>query len=261
MVYTPLECLAVLASTKTICVSHSDAQQARQFRVAPRRKLVTICNGIEPRPFIDATRDGAGAVLRGELGIPESHLVIGNTGRLARQKDNQTLIRAMVPLNALMAGAPSVLLLAGEGPDRQKLEDLIRSLGLSEQVYLLGFRTDIPAFLAGLDVFVNPSLWEGLSISLLEAMAAARPIVTTSILPNAELIEHEITGLLVPARSPEHIAHAIARFVREPDLAQRCASAARQRVLEHYTIDRMFEETWDLYIDLLKQKGPRSMVA
>ena len=120
----------------------------------------------------------------------------------------------------------------------------------------LGFCREIPAFLAGLDVFVSPSFREGLSISLLEAMAAARPIVTTSILPNAELIEHEVTGLLVPPRDPEQVAEAIARFAREPGLAQRCALAARQRVLDHYTLDRMFQETWDLYIGLLKEMQP-----
>jgi glycosyltransferase involved in cell wall biosynthesis len=259
VVYTPFEYLAVLASTKTICVSHADAQQARQFHVAPQHKLVTICNGIEPQPFIDATQNEAGEMMRRELGVPKGHLVIGNTGRLAQQKDNETLIRAMALLKSFTAGAPFILLLAGEGPDRQKLKDLVRSLELGEQVRLLGFRQDIPNFLAGLDIFVNPSLWEGLSISMLEAMAAARPIVTTSILPNAELIEHEVTGLLVLPRSPEHIAQAIARFVREPELAQSCGIAARQRVLEEYTIDRMFQETWDLYLDLLSEKQPEGL--
>jgi glycosyltransferase involved in cell wall biosynthesis len=218
--------------------------------------LVTVCNGIEPGPFIAATKNGSGQALRHELGIPSDHLLIGSTGRLAPQKDNDTLIRAMVSLKSLIADVPFTLLLAGYGSDRQKLEDLVHSLGLSKQVRFLGFRRDIPAFLAGLDIFVSPSLREGLSISLLEAMAAARPIVTTSIAPNAELIEHEVTGLLVPPRSPKRVAEAIARFVREPRLAQRCAIAARQRVMEHYTIDRMFQETWDLYIGLLKEKQP-----
>jgi len=261
MLYTPLLYLAALASTKAICVSHAIAQQARQFHVAPQHKLVTICNGIDPQPLISAAQNGAGSALRHELGIPAHYLLIGSTGRLAPSKENDTLIQAMVSLKSLIPNVPFVLLLAGDGPDRQKLEDLIHSLGLNERVRLLGFRRDIPAFLAGLDIFVIPSRWEGLSISLLEAMAAGRPIVTTSILPNAELIEHEVTGLLVPIRSPEQTAQAIARFVQEPELAQHCASAARQRVLERYTIDRMFEETWDLYIDLLKEKQPEKVSA
>jgi len=261
MLYTPPLYLAALASTKTICVSHATAQQGRQFHVAPQHKLVTICNGIDPKPFISATRDGAGSVLRHEWGIPADCLVIGSTGRLAPYKQYDTLIRAMVHLKSLIAEKPFILLLAGDGPHRQKLEDLIHSLSLNERVRLLGFRRDIPAMLAGLDVFVSPSRCEGMSISLLEAMAAARPVVTTSILPNAELIEQEVTGLLVPVGSPEQIAQAIACFVREPELARHCAAAARERVLERYTIDRMFQETWDLYIDLLKKKRPQSVIA
>jgi glycosyltransferase involved in cell wall biosynthesis len=162
----------------------------------------------------------------------------------------------MVPLKQLLKGRPFALLLVGDGPDRKKLENLATSLGISEEVCFLGFRQDIPKILSALDIFVSPSLWEGLSISLLEAMAAAKPIVTTSILPNAELIQHEVTGLLVPPKSPEQIAKAIVRFVEEPDLAQRCAIAARQCVLEHYTIDRMFQEMWDLYISMLHEKCP-----
>jgi len=256
MLYTPLEYLATLASTKSICVSRAVAQQAGQLHIAPANKLVTICNGIEPAPFIAATKNGAGQAYRHRSGIPSDHLLIGNTGRLAPQKDNDTLIRAMVCLKSLIGSGSFILLLAGDGPDQQKLEDLVHSLGLRRQVRFLGFCREIPAFLAGLDVFVSPSFREGLSISLLEAMAAARPIVTTSILPNAELIEHEVTGLLVPPRDPEQVAEAIARFAREPELAQRCALAARQRVLDHYTLDRMFEETWNLYISLLREMQP-----
>jgi len=255
ILFTPLEYFAALASTRSICVSYAIAQQARQFHTAPQRRLVTICNGIDPQPFIIDNKD-ARERLRRELGIPADHLLIGNTSRLASQKDNDTLVRSMMHLKSLIVDIPFILLLAGDGPDKKKLEDLAHSLGLSDQVHFLGFRKDIPAFLAGIDIFVFPSLREGLSISLLEAMAAAKPIVATSIPSNAELIQHEVTGLLVPPRSPEQIAQAIARFVREPDLAQRCASTARQRVLEHYTIDRMLQKTWDLYVSLLEEKRP-----
>ncbi len=261
ILYTPLSYLAGLASTKTICVSHANAQKAREMHLAPQSKLVTICSGIDPQPFLQATSNGAGEKIRQELSIPADCLLIGNAGRLTPLKDNETTIRAMAHLKSLTGDHPFSLLLAGNGRDRQKLEDLIHSLGLGDRVRLLGFRRDIPAFLAGLDIFVSPSLAEGLSISLLEAMAAARPIVTSSILPNAELIKHEVTGLLVPTRSPEHLARAIARFVREPELARQCASAARQRVLESYSLERMLLETWNLYVDLLTQRRPQSISA
>jgi glycosyltransferase involved in cell wall biosynthesis len=254
--YTPLEYLAVLASSKSICVSHAVARQQGQFHTTPRRKQITICNGIDPRPFIAAIHDGSGEALRKELNISRDSFVIGNTGRLAPQKDNETLIRAMVPLKSILKDVPFVLILAGEGEEKEKLENLIHSLALGDRVRLLGFWKDIPAFLAALDIFASPSLWEGLSISILEAMAAGKPIVATSILPNAELIENEVTGLLVLPKSPEGIAEAIVRIVREPGLGQRCAAAARRRMMEGYTMDRMFKQTWDLYLDLLREKKP-----
>jgi len=254
--FTAIEYLATLASTRGICVSHAIAQEARLRHIAPYSKLVTICNGIDPQPYIAAINNGSGQKLREELVIPRDHLVIGNAGRLSPQKDNQSLIRALNPLKSLLPEKPFILLFAGDGPDRERLEGLTQSLGLSQQVRFLGFIQDVPAFLAAIDIFISPSYREGMSISLLEAMAAARPIVTTLILQNSELVEHEVTGLLVPPNSPERIAQAIARFKREPGLALRCASAARQRVLERYTIDRMFRETLDLYLDLLGRYRP-----
>lgn len=254
IIYTPLEYLATAVSTKAICVSYATEQQAHIHHIAPPSKLKIICNGIEPEPFIAASQNGSRNAFRKDLGFPDNHILLGNTGRLAPQKDNGSLIRAIPFLKSLLPNTPFTLLLAGNGSDRHDLEDLISSLKISEHVSLLGFVEDIPAFLAAIDIFVSPSLWEGMSISLLEAMASCKPIVTTSILPNAELIEHEVTGLIVPPQSPELIANSIARFVQDPDLANNCSTAARLRVLDRYTIDRMFKETFDLYLDSLKKK-------
>lgn len=249
ILYTPLEYLAAMASTKNICVSYAVEQQGLQLHLAPPQKQAVIRNGIDAQPFIDATLNGSRDEFRRKIDYSDGHLLIGNTGRLAAQKDNRTLIRAMEHLKLLIDDIPFTLLLAGDGPDRQELEKLIPSLNLHEQVRLIGFISDIPSFLAAIDIFASPSLWEGLSISLLEAMAAAKPIVTTSIPPNAELIDHEKTGLLIPPRSPEQIAQAIARFVNDPELADSCGNNARNLVEESFTIERMFQETLDLYIE------------
>jgi glycosyltransferase involved in cell wall biosynthesis len=251
LLYTPLEYVATLASTRGICVSNAAASHARSLHLAPQSRLVVIRNGIDPGPF---TSEDARARLsvRRQFSIPNDDLLIGNVSRLAPQKDNQSLIRALVPLRSELGDRRFALLLVGEGPDRQLLEHLSMELGVSHQVYFAGFQEDVPRFLAALDVFINPSLWEGLSISLLEAMAAAKPIVTTNIEPNAELIEDEVTGLLVPPEAPDQLAQAVARFARDPALARRCAVAARHRVLRDFTIDRMLNETWDLYQCLLE---------
>jgi len=252
--FTLLEYLAALASTKSLCVSHVIAQQAQRLHTAPRRKLVTICNGIDPQRFISVSDKAIRIRTRRSLAIPEDHLVIGNTGRLVPEKDNETLIRSLLPLHSLIPESPFTLVLVGEGPERENLENLARSLGLSDKVLFLGFRKDIPALLAAMDIFAYPSLREGLSISLLEAMAAAKFVVASSIPPNAELIQPDSTGLLVPMKSPHHMARAIAWFVQNPRLAQRLAMTARHRVLAHYTLERTLQEAWDLYRKMFKEK-------
>ncbi len=258
ILYTPLEYLASLVSSRAICVSHAVKEEARQLHIAPLRKLAVICNGIEPEPFITATHDNSRETLRRKWGFSDDRVLIGSTGRLSPQKDNVSLVEAMVHLRTLIPGVPFSLMLAGEGPEREKLEKMVESFKLGRQVQLLGFVKDIPAFLATLDVFVSPSLWEGMSISILEGMAAARPIIATSIKPNAELIEHERTGLLVDPQSPGQIAKAIARFIFEPEMAKKCAEAARQRVMDRYTIERMFQDTWDLHQALLFQQNHKA---
>jgi glycosyltransferase involved in cell wall biosynthesis len=252
LLYTPLEYMATLASTRSICVSNATRQQAALLHIAPLHKLLTICNGIDPRQFIAAEKSRANC--RSTLRIPDGWLVIGGTGRLSPQKDNATLIRGAACLRAILPNPSFLVLLAGDGPELPQLEALTRELHMTEHVRFLGFWRRIPDLLATLDVYISCSLREGMSISILEAMAAGKPIVATSIAPNAELIENEVTGLLTPVKSPEKIAEAIIRFVNDPALAEKCAMKARERILNKYTIDRMFQETWELYINLLSDK-------
>jgi glycosyltransferase involved in cell wall biosynthesis len=254
--YTPLEYIANLANTRNICVCHAEAYLGRKQYLAPPSRLVTICNGIKPEPFRQAQINGSRAHIRNELGIADNEIAIGTTGRLVPGKDNASLIRAFHRLKQLVGERPMRLVLAGDGLERSELEQLVAELELQEHVIFLGFWQDIPGFLAGIDIFVTPTLSEGMSVSLLEAMAAARPIIATNILPNAELITDQQTGLLVPTKAPEQIAQALARFIDDPALAQWCSEGALKRVLRYYTIERMFQETWDLYIDLLAIKKP-----
>ena len=251
LLFAPLEYLATLASTRGICVSHAVAQHAEDHHLAPRRKLTTIPNGIDPSPFFRASDRDA---LRRELELDSNTVIIGTTGRLAADKDCSTLLSAASRLRT-MTDRPFVLVLVGDGPDRPALEAMSSRLAVDDVVRFLGFRSDIPRLLNGMDVFLTAALREGLSISLLEAMAASCPIVATSILPNAELIEQEKTGLLVDVRSPGQMAGAIMQFAREPGLALRCGSAARELVLHKYTLSRMFAQTWELYNEFAGERN------
>ena len=247
--FTPLEYLGGLAGTRSICVSRAIATEAKRLHTAPASRLATICNGIDPQPFLSLDGRAARESSLSRLGIAGEALVIGNAARLVSDKDNESLVRSLGHLSQLLADAPTVLLIAGQGPERSRLETLASSLGVADRVRFLGFQTDIREFLAALDVFVIPTLREGLSISLLEAMAAAKPIVASSIPHNREVIEDGVTGLVVPTSNPLAIARAIARFATEPELARVCAQAARQRVLDQYTLERTLDATWGLYRD------------
>ena len=247
--FTSLEYLGALAGTRSICVSRAEALEGRRLRTAPSSRLVTICNGIDPQPFLSVDGRAARESSRSRLGIAGDALVIGSSSRLAPDKDIESLVRSLGHLSQLLADAPTGLLIAGQGPERSRLETLASSLGVADRVRFLGFQTDIRGFLSALDVFVIPTLREGLSISLLEAMAAAKPIVASSIPHNREVIEDGVTGLVVPTSNPLAIARAIARFATEPELARVCAQAARQRVLDQYTLERTLDATWGLYRD------------
>src|SRR5262245_4477203 len=255
VLFTSLEYLGALAGTRSICVSRAIALEGRRLHTAPSSRLATVCNGIDPQPFLSLDGRTARESLLSRLGIAGHALVIGNASRLVADKDNESLVRSLGHLSQLLRDAPTVLLIAGEGPERSRLEALASSLGVADRVRFLGFQSDIPGFLSALDVFVTPTLREGLSISLLEAMAAAKPIVASSIPHNREVIEEGVTGLVVPTSNPLAIARAIARFATDTELARVCAQAARQRVLDQYTLKRTLDATWALYRDAVPGCG------
>ncbi len=254
VLFTALEYLGALAGTGSICVSRAIAQQASELHTAPLARLVVIPNGIDPRPLASSDRSAARRALLARLGIPGDPFLIGNASRLVAEKGNDLLVRALVELQPLLGDTPYVLLLAGDGRARSTLAALASSLGVESRVRLLGFERDIPAFLAALDVFVTPSLREGLSIALLEAMAAGKPIVASAIPQNQEVIQHGVTGLLVPTRDAGAIAQAIARFTKSPELARACGEQARQRLLRDHTLERCLDATFELCQEQLQRR-------
>ncbi len=253
--YGLIEGVALAASTKTICVGRAVEEEGRRAWFVLKSRLATIVNGINPSPFLGERSCSDRTLTRRALGLTEHHAVVGNTGRLSPMKDNLTLIRALPMISDAVRGRPVALVLAGTGPSGPQLQEAAHALGCSNRVRFIGFCDDIPRFLNSLDVFATLSLREGLSISMLEAMAAARPIVASDIPPHSELIDHGSTGLLVQPRRPEQAAAAILKLLGNPELGKAMGTQARQAVLSRYTLDRMLEETWQLYISLLNRGG------
>lgn len=248
--YALLERLAAHWCDRIVTVSEFHRSWALGLRIANEDKILAIPNGI-PEDRVISRRSAA--EVRSSLGIGADELVILTTGRLAPQKGLEYLLRA-IPILSSRAERPFRVLLAGEGPMRLSLESLARELGISDFVAFLGFRDDIGDLLNASDIVVLPSLREGLSIALLEAMAAGKPIVTTTIGTNLEVVQDGVSGLLVPPKQPYALAEAIMHLFESPEFRGRLGVGARLRYEEGYTEERMIQGYMQLYAELWESK-------
>jgi glycosyltransferase involved in cell wall biosynthesis len=207
----------------------------------PRDRIYTVHEGID----VDRVAGVAPANVRAEFWMPTQAPVIGNIGALVPHKGQRYLIDA-VPL--VMREFPDVrVVIVGEGELRPALEHQIRELHLEKHVFLTGFRTDVLSLLKGFDIFVLSSVTEGLGTSLLDAMAAARPIVATTAGGIPEAIVDGETGLLVPPRDAHGLAEAILRLIGNPAECERMGRAGLARVQERFSAARMVADTLTVY--------------
>jgi glycosyltransferase involved in cell wall biosynthesis len=193
--------------------------------------------------------------VRAELGIEPGAPVIGAVALLRPQKALDVLLHA----TALLAAEwPSLqVLLVGQGPERQSLERLARSLGVEQAVRFLGYRTDVAAVLGALDVAVCCSDFEGTPLAVLEYMDATLPVVATAVGGVPDLIEPGVHGLLVAPQDPAALAGAIAELLRDPERRRSMGAHGRQRRRNEFGIDVLIHRLEDLYLELLAQRGWR----
>jgi glycosyltransferase involved in cell wall biosynthesis len=220
-----------------IAVSHDVATQLGDHLRWPRSKIDVIYNGVDLERFDRPSTPS----LRAELGVGDRPLVL-TCARLDPQKGLGVLLDAAAALPGVMFAV------AGDGPERATLEASTRRRGLEGRVRFLGFRNDVPELLAACDVFLLPSLYEGSSLALLEAMAARRAIVTSDIGGTRELVEHETSGLLVPPRDVASLVAALRRVLSDAHLCAELAARARARVEQDFsaaTVARRVERLYD----------------
>ena len=230
-----------------IAVSHEVAARLGETFRIPARKVNVVHNGVT----VLSTNQPANAALRFALTGSTGRPMILTAARLAGQKGLCYLLEAA----ALVPEAMFVL--AGEGPERANLEAQAAKLGLNQRVLFLGYRQDIADLLACCDLFVLPSLFEGLPLSILEAMAANKPVVASGVGGNSEAIVHGETGLLVPPADPAALALAIQTVLSNPDLARRLAAAGKARVHEHFSTEAIVKQVVDIYEEILSAHEAR----
>jgi len=235
----------------------SNSQAAIDFLAAhgyDRRKFWLIHNWIDIRPFYKRSEVEKEAIKQG-YDLPLDKPIITCVANLRPPKGHEYLIRAFHELKN--EGLDYITLLVGDGPLRRELKELVRELELEEQVRFLGSRDreEIPRILAITDVFVLPSLWEGLPTAIIEAMAAGCPVVATAVGGTPELIIDGETGFLINPRDSTALAQKLKLLLQDRLLRNKMGEAGTKRAKEHFSIERMVQEYESLYKQLVESEG------
>lgn len=232
--------LAVARCGRIVAVSNDTANSAIEIERTPSRKVMVIHNGVDLRAYSPPDARPAGAAVRAI-----------HVARLSPEKDQATLLRAA---RLVADQVPAFGLdLVGDGPARGGLEALGAELDLGTHLTFHGSRDDVAELLRQAGVFVLPSLSEGISLTLLEAMATALPVVATNVGGNPEVVVEGETGLLVPSSDPARLAEALLALIRDPERGLRMGQGGRRRAEESFDLQAVVRTYERLYLELLSK--------
>jgi glycosyltransferase involved in cell wall biosynthesis len=230
-------------------ISVSGSNQETGSRYIPRFQSVVIPNGINLGQFDPGRRFDD---VRRQWGITPEACVLGFVGRMTAQKDPLALIEAFPQV--LRANPRAVLVLVGEGELKDSARKRAAELGMEGKIIFEKFRTDVPDVLAAMDIFCLPSLWEGLPIGLMEAMAMKRACLATRVDGSKELVRDGENGLLVSPGDPRALAEALVRLSTDTPLRMRLGSHARRTIEGGFDVTGMTRKIESLYLETLEHK-------
>jgi glycosyltransferase involved in cell wall biosynthesis len=253
-IYNYLDRMALKRFNALAAVSDAVGQRLLAFGV-PAEKIKTIANGIDVQVFergepLPVIRAAAGKVVGvvARLDLQAAGKVVGVVARLDLQKGFEYLLRAIRELCNIYA---LKVVIVGEGPDRKAIEDMVKEYGLQSSVVLAGQQSDMAGVYAAMDIFVLPSLNEGLPMTVLEAMAASRPVIATRVGAIPSVIQDGENGLLVDAKDIDGLRNALARLLSDSDLCRRMGERAHEWVSRNYTSEAMALKYRELYEEVL----------
>jgi glycosyltransferase involved in cell wall biosynthesis len=250
-VFLTIERFLARLTDRLIAVGEGQRRELIGYRLAPRDKIVSVPLGLEIEAMLEAEAERGR--LRTELGLNGSEKLVGIVARLVPIKAHEIFLQAAAQIRR---SVPEVrFVVVGDGERRAELETLAGSLGLADRTIFLGWRRDMRAIYADLDVVVLTSLNEGSPVAVIEAMAAARPVVATDVGGVSEVVQGGRSGLLVPARNPQAVAEAVTSLLRDPVLAEQLGRVARATVYPIYSAGRLTSDLERLYLELAREKG------
>lgn len=241
-----------LTNSRLVTLMIAVSAQVREYAIKQekvrKQKLKVVENGIDPL-LLKKMNSKQKRALRSAIGIPGRITMFLTVGRLTTQKGHTVLLDAVAKLKS---SANTVFVFAGEGPQKVQLQEQAHRLGVENEIRFLGLRNDINQLLLAADVFVQPSLWEGLSLALLEALFAGIPVLATRVEGVVDVVTDNKSALLVPANDSYALANALDALRNNPSLRRRLAKAGRRRARTHYSIDRMCKSYEALLLKLTK---------
>lgn len=240
-VYRALERIGTSFGGTIVAVSESEKRLAVRCAGASTERVRTIPNAIEP-PSLPTPEERTRT--RAELGLGADVTIIGTVGRAAPQKGWADLVHAAGRVSGERDDVRFVLI--GPG-DTARIAELARRLDAADKVILAGTRDDVPQLYAAMDIYVQPSLWEGLSYALLDAMGRGVPVVAAHIPGNDDVVKDGVTGLLAPPRDPAALSEAILSLLGDAELRAELGGAARELVLREHSLADFVRSIEDLY--------------
>jgi len=226
----------------------------------PARRIDVIYNGIDPSKFGPAVHNGDRVTainlrhqIRADLGLEADTPVVLQVARMHPVKDHVTAVAAMAYVVQEVPNA--VLVMVGDGVERRRISAKAREFGLKNNIRMLGMRDDVPRFMVAADVFLLSSLSEGVSVTLLEAMASSKPVVATDVGGNGEVVSHGKTGLLCKSSDPRDIGSSVTTLLRNPQLQSQMGRAGRERLLNLFTQEQMHAGYARIYDNVLRLGG------
>lgn len=232
-----------------ICVSHANSNKGKKL-FGKKFDPVVIQNSVDSRKF---NPDKQYKDIRREFGIGESELLFSSIARFTWQKQPLVLMEAFARALKKMDGIR--LLMVGDGEEKEKAVEVLEQLNAGDKIILEPFRQDVPDLLASTDVFVLPSLWEGLPVALLEAMAMGKTIIATDVDGTAEVIETGKNGLLIGTDNlSEKLTEAIVRIANDKQLRENLSAGAINRIRSHYNVETMTRRNEEIYLRLYENR-------